>query len=96
MNSISAFEDKIDLVFYQKDGNEFEDFIIRLYKIKYPSLLGVNPQGPKGDGANDGYLSGKLLLQVYAPEKLNARDAIKKIEHDFYRAKYSSRHPSFS
>jgi len=31
-----------------------------------------------GDGANDGYLSGELLLQVYAPENIKA-DVIKKI-----------------
>jgi len=80
-------DDKIKLSFYEKDGNSFENFVVNLYKIQYPTLLGVKPQGSKGDGANDGYMAGELALQVYAPEKLNAKDAIKKIEHDFQRIK---------
>lgn len=87
MASIIDISDKIDLAFFKKSGNEFEDFIVRFYKIDYPELLAVKPQGSKGDGANDGYLSDKLLLQVYAPEKLDAKSAIDKIEHDFKRAK---------
>ncbi len=77
---------QLKLAFYEKDGNEFEDFIVRFYKINYPELLAVKPQGSKGDGANDGYLSDELLLQVYAPQKLDAKSAIDKIEHDFNRA----------
>ncbi len=84
---MASISEKIDLAFYKKSGNEFEDFIVRFYKINYPELLAVKPQGSKGDGANDGYLSDELLLQVYAPEKLDAKSAIKKIEHDFNRAK---------
>jgi hypothetical protein len=83
-------DDKIKLSFYEKDGNSFENFVVNLYKIQYPTLLGVKPQGSKGDGANDGYLAGELVLQVYAPEKfekLEAKKAIDKIEHDFKRAK---------
>ncbi|HHH55141.1 MAG TPA: hypothetical protein ENK91_15875 [Bacteroidetes bacterium] len=80
-------DDKIELFFYKKDGNDFEDFIVKLYKIKYPRLVGVKPQGSKGDGANDGYLSGELVLQVYAPEKIEAKKVIDKLEHDFQRAK---------
>jgi len=87
MASIIDISDKIDLAFFKKSGNEFEDFIVRFYKIDYPELLAVKPQGSKGDGANDGYLSNELLLQVYAPQKLDAKSAIEKIEHDFYRAK---------
>ena len=87
MASIIDISDKIDLAFFKKSGNEFEDFIVRFYKINYPELLAVKPQGSKGDGANDGYLSDELLLQVYAPEKLDAKSAIVKIEHDFNRAK---------
>jgi len=80
-------DEKIKLSFYEKNGNSFENFVVNLYKIQYPALLGVKPQGSKGDGANDGYLAGELALQVYAPEKLNAKEAIKKIEHDFQRIK---------
>jgi len=88
--SIIDISDKIDLAFFKKSGNEFEDFIVRFYKIDYPALLAVKPQGSKGDGANDGYLSDELLLQVYAPQKLDAKSAIEKIEHDFNRAKSES------
>jgi hypothetical protein len=90
MASIQNISDKIDLAFFKKDGNEFEDFIVRFFKINYPELLAVKPQGSKGDGANDGYLSDELLLQVYAPQKLDAKSAIDKIEHDFNRAKSES------
>ena len=87
MATLFDMDDKIKLSFYEKDGNSFENFVVNLYKIQYPTLLGVKPQGSKGDGANDGYMAGELALQVYAPEKLNAKDAIKKIEHDFQRIK---------
>lgn len=87
MRTLFDMDDKIELFFYKKDGNDFEDFIVKLYKIKYPRLVGVKPQGSKGDGANDGYLSGELVLQVYAPEKIEAKKVIDKLEHDFQRAK---------
>jgi len=87
MRTLFDMDDKIELSFYKKDGNIFEDFIVKLYKIKYPNLVGVKPQGSKGDGANDGYLAGELVLQVYAPEKVEAKKAIDKLEHDFQRAK---------
>lgn len=79
--------DKLELAFYKKNGNEFETFAVGAYKLKYPDLLGVKPQGSKGDGANDGYLSGKLLLQIYAPEKVDATKAIEKMNSNFERAK---------
>lgn len=87
MSSIETFNDKIKLAFYEKNENDFEKFVVSVYKISYPEFMGVKPQGSKGDGANDGYLSGKLLLQVYAPEKIDATASIKKINHDFERAK---------
>lgn len=79
-------EDKIELIFHKKEGNEFERFIVSLYKIKYPRFKAVKPQGNKGDGANDGYISEELIIQIYAPERINAKKAIKKLEHDFKRA----------
>jgi hypothetical protein len=87
MASIETLNDKLKLVFFEKDGNDFEKFVVSVYKISYPELMAVKPQGSKGDGANDGYLSGELLLQVYAPEKIEADATIKKMNHDFYRAK---------
>lgn len=79
--------DKLELAFYKKNGNEFEDFVVSVYKLQFPDLLAVKPQGQKGDGANDGYISGKLVVQVYAPEKVEANKTIAKILHDFERAK---------
>ena len=87
MISILNMDKKIKLAFYEKEGNNFEKFVVSLYKIKYPNLKSVKPQGSKGDGANDGYLSEELLLQVYAPERVEAKKAIEKLEHDFKRAK---------
>lgn len=87
MASLLDMDSKIKLAFYEKERNNFEDFVIKLYKIKYPDLKAIKPQGKKGDGANDGYVSGELLLQVYAPEKIDAKKAIDKLEHDFQRAK---------
>ncbi|MDD2265851.1 hypothetical protein [Sulfuricurvum sp.] len=87
MASIETLTDKLKLSFFEKDGNEFEKFVVSAYKISYPELMAVKPQGSKGDGANDGYMSGELLLQVYAPEKIEADTAIKKMNHDFDRAK---------
>jgi len=87
MPTLFDMDNKIELIFYKKDGNDFEDFVVKLYKIKYPNLVGIKPQGSKGDGANDGYLAGELVLQVYAPEKIEAKKAIEKLEHDFKRAK---------
>ena len=79
--------DKLKLTFYEKNGNEFEDFVVSTYKLEFPDLLAVKPQGQKGDGANDGYISGKLIVQVYAPEKVEADKTIAKMTHDFERAK---------
>lgn len=79
--------DKLKLTFYEKKGSEFEDFVVSIYKLEFPDLSAVKPQGQKGDGANDGYLSGKLVVQVYAPEKVDADKTIAKMIHDFQRAK---------
>ena len=72
MGNLSAIETQIKLFFYEKKGNEFENFIVSIYKILFPDLLAVKPQGQKGDGANDGYSSGNIVIQVYAPEKIEA------------------------
>lgn len=79
--------DKLKLAFYEKNGNEFEKFVVSIYKLQFPDLLAVKPQGQKGDGANDGYISGKLVVQVYSPEQVEANKTIEKMLHDFERAK---------
>jgi len=87
--NINDLTSQLKLAFYEKDGNEFEKFVVSSYKIKYPNFLAIKPQGKRGDGANDGYSSGELLVQVYAPEQVDSKKAIEKINHDFERAKTS-------
>ena len=87
--STNDLMNQLKLTFYEKDGNEFEKFVVSSYKIQYPDFLAIKPQGQRGDGANDGYAGGKLLVQVYAPEQVDAKKAIEKITHDFQRAKMS-------
>ena len=80
MGNLLAIETQIKLFFYEKKGNEFENFIVSIYKILFPDLLAVKPQGQKGDGANDGYSSGNLIIQVYAPEIIDESLSIRKKE----------------
>lgn len=87
MASAESINSAIELALFKKNGNDFEKFVVSAYKISYPDLIAIKPQGQKGDGANDGYLNGKLLLQVYAPEKVDAEKTIQKMNHDFERAK---------
>ncbi|MDP8169709.1 hypothetical protein QJU96_00170 [Pasteurella skyensis] len=82
-----SINDKLELAFYKKEGIEFEKFTVSIYRLDFPDLQLVKPQGQKGDGANDGYISGELILQVYAPEKVDATKAIEKMRRDFERAK---------
>jgi len=85
--TIKELEDLIKLAFYEKDGNEFEKLVIQIYKIKYKDIIPIKPAGQFGDFANDGYIPDKLLIQVYAPEKINYQNGINKLEKDFKRAK---------
>lgn len=87
--NLKKIEKDLKFLFYEKKGNEFENFVVSIYKILFPNLLAVKPQGQKGDGSNDGYASGNLVIQVYAPEKIEATKTIKKMNHDFERAKSS-------
>lgn len=71
---------------YEKEGKEFEDFTVAIYRLEYPEIQKIKPQGQKGDGGNDGYISGELVIQCYAPEKVEAKECITKIERDLQRA----------
>lgn len=79
-------ESKIKLILYEKNKNEFEDFVIEVYRIEYPDIQSVKPQGQKGDGGNDGYVPNELVLQCYAPEHIDAKQTNDKIERDLNRA----------
>ena len=53
----------------------------RRYRADFQKVI---PYGPRGDLKCDGYHGSlKRVYQVYAPDKMNERDAIKKIETDF-------------
>lgn len=82
----SEIEKNFELMIYKKKEKEFEDFAIAIYRLEYPEIHKVKPQGQKGDGGNDGYVSGELVIQCYAPEKIEAKECIAKIERDLQRA----------
>ena len=79
-------DNKINLMLYDKNKNEFEDFVIEIYRIEYPNIQSVKPQGQKGDGGNDGYVPDELVLQCYAPEHIDAKQTNDKIEKGLDRA----------
>ena len=86
--NIKELEKTIKLIIYEATGTEFEDFIVKVYKIEHGSkFTKIKPYGNIGDLANDGYSMGELLIQVYAPETPKANEAINKISHDYKRAK---------
>lgn len=79
-------KNKIQSMLDRKYGNEFQDFVIEIYRIEYPNIQSVKPQGQKGDGGNDGYVPNELVLQCYAPENIDAKQTNDKIENDLDRA----------
>lgn len=84
--SNSGIESKINVMIYETNKDEFEKFVIETYRIKYPNIQSVKPQGQKGDGGNDGYVPNELVLQCYAPENIDAKQTNDKMENDLYRA----------
>ena len=82
-------EDKFKLAVYQKNFTDFEKFVIEIYRMRYPNIQDIKPQGQKGDGGNDGYVADELILQCYAPERVDAKTTNTKIQSNFERAKNS-------
>ncbi len=84
----SFYELEFKVAFYEKGGNEFQDFFSEIMEKCHPSdFLRVCPWGNVGDRKNDGYLRSKrTLFQVYAPNEMSASEAITKIHTDFYGA----------
>lgn len=71
------------LKIYQKDGYEFQNFFTSIMNKYDSEFITVKPQGSIGDRKNDGYIPSKgIYYQVYAPEKVDATEAISKIEND--------------
>lgn len=75
--------------FLRKRGEAFQDWVADILSCRHPNdFRRVRPWGSDGDRKNDGYIgSTRQLLQVYAPNEMNAREAIAKINEDFEGAK---------
>lgn len=71
------------LKIYQKDGYEFQNFFTSIMNKYDNDFMTVKTQGNLGDRKNDGYIPSKgIYYQVYAPEKIDTKEAIDKIEND--------------
>lgn len=71
------------LKIYQKDGYEFQDFFTSIMNKYDSEFTPIKTQGNIGDRKNDGYIPSKgIYYQVYAPERIDATEAINKIEND--------------
>ncbi len=71
------------LKIYQKDGYEFQNFFTSIMNKYDSEFTLIKTQGNIGDRKNDGYIPSKgIYYQVYAPEKVDATEAISKIEND--------------
>lgn len=79
-------DNKFKFMIYEKDSADFEKFVLEIYRLYYPNIQDVKPQGQKGDGGNDGYVVDELVIQCYAPEKIDSAKTIQKIDNDLSRA----------
>lgn len=79
------YELKFKDLFRDAKGNEFQTLFERLMGLVYPGdFMACRPWGNRGDRKNDGFLkSERCLFQVYAPNEMTEREAIKKINEDF-------------
>lgn len=66
-------------------GTEFQNMFCDLMERAHPGdFVKTKPWGRQGDQKNDGYLpSRRMLFAVYAPERMESADAVKKISDDF-------------
>ena len=83
--TIKKLEELISNAILRKEGFEFEEFVVDIYKIVYgDDFLGVASGG--GDDGNDG-TNGNILIQVYGPADLKGASAISKMNEDYIKAK---------
>jgi hypothetical protein len=83
--TIKKLKELISNAILRKEGFEFEEFVVDIYKIVYgDDFLGVASGG--GDDGNDG-TNGKILIQVYGPTDLKGSNAISKMNEDYTKAK---------
>ncbi|MCF8243647.1 MAG: hypothetical protein K9J37_04535 [Saprospiraceae bacterium] len=77
---------KFRLKVYEKNGQAFEDFFVRVMQAHNPNFIPIKPQGRYGDRKNDGFdRTTGVYYQVYAPEDITARESetIEKLNTDF-------------
>lgn len=84
-----SYEKDFRILFLEAKGDGFQHLFEKLMGKAHPSdFMACRPWGNVGDRKNDGYLpSARMLFQIYAPIKLSAHKAIKKINEDFGGAK---------
>jgi len=81
-----AFYDlKFNSEFQSKTANEFQLFFSTIMSARYPSdFVPTRTWGRDGDQKCDGYmLSTGTFYQVYAPDELDAKSAVRKMKEDF-------------
>jgi hypothetical protein len=71
--------------FLKRKGTIFQDFFSEIMEKCHPGdFQRVRPWGNEGDKKNDGYLkSQRTIFQSYAPNEMEASEAISKIDKDF-------------
>ena len=82
------YEVAFKATFLEKRGDSFQDFFCGVMSCGYPSdFMRFRPWGKRGDRKNDGYLKSKrMLFQIYAPNEMNEKDTVDKIDEDFHGA----------
>jgi hypothetical protein len=77
---------RIEVQYLKLTGESFQELFSSVMERCYPAgdFVRTRPWGKVGDRKNDGYLrSQRTLFQVYAPNELSSREAMKKIREDF-------------
>ncbi len=84
--------------YFAMRSTAFQDLFWDIMERRYPGdFQRVQPWGRMGDRKNDGYLaSEKCIFQCYAPKRMDANDALNKIDEDYdgalkHWAKYFAR-----
>lgn len=70
----------------QRQGQDFENFFVKIMQFHHKEFVPVKPQGQFGDRKNDGFIKSEgKYYQVYSPEDPESKeyDTIKKLNTDF-------------
>jgi len=89
------YEERFKNRFARARGMEFQKLFEELMGLAFKGdFFACRPWGQAGDWKNDGYLQSKrCLFQVYAPNELDVKKTVEKIQTDFEGAKpYWSEH----